>query len=259
MQAHDVIATGNFTLETSEEKSEMLFNLNANSERVDTQDILPVRNCEMDEFDNTDDGDDHGVVDDDNSDDNDDDDVVDNDGDDSEDGGGDDDQAQVIDRDEIKQTPTVSAIGNNSPPTYSSLFDNQHAITPKVLVHVTNADMENVSTDPLWWEEESSSDNKESTFQEPVIDHSVDSEMQSAKTADVTSAVSADIKDRYKEIDIKRESKEKVMKDGYKKNDMKDGQKVGVHVVAAADNAVRTVRLFRNAKETLVSTNVLLI
>ena len=279
MQAHDVIAAGEFTSSTPEEEGsdKLLIKLNETQEKVENGSITPERNFEKEEVDNT-----NGSHNDDGGNDNGDEDG-DNDNDDGSSGG---DQAEVSDKDgqgELKESSCESASESDPPlpsPSHSShsshsspsLPGNKHIMAANVEVVVTDTDEENINEETPWWDS-SATDEKETTLQASSVNHHRDArEVQGAAKAvkfafdvsnDIKEEITTDVQDGHmvnsmkndiKETDIEEERREKVTEDASKGSDVEDGQKAGVPMVVVAENSPKTVRLFRNAKETLVST-----
>ena len=292
MFAHDSIAAGDFKSNTPEEEdSEMLLiDYHETPEKDDDGNIHPNSKCKKEEpgkeetknTDDDDDNDDHDAGDGDGDDDDDDDDDDGGGGDNDDDDGssGNSDQAEIGDNEsysEIVEISSESTLQIDSPLSYPSLPDDKYIMVPEV--HVDDSEVENVSADSPWWEV-SIPDNEKATVQEPVnhqapVNHHTGvTEIQGAEKAEKVALVANndtteksrtdikdshshmvnDVKDEKMKVDVKEKHEEKVIKGGYKRNDVKNGPKVGVPV-AMAENSVRTVRLFRNAKETLVSTN----
>lgn len=275
MQAHDLIVAGEFTSSTpGEEKGseKLLIKLNEAQEKVENGSITPESNFEKEEVDNT-----NGSHNDDGANDNGEDDG-DNDNDDGSSGG---DQAEVSDKDgqgELKESSCESASESDPPlpsPSHSSpsLPGDKHIMAANVEVVVTDTDEENINEETLWWDS-SATEEKETILQASSVNHhraagGVQGAEKAVKFAfdvsnDIKEEITTDVQDGHmvngmkndiKETDIEEEGREKVTEDASKGSDVKDGQKAGVPVVVIAENSPTTVRLFRNAKETLVSTN----
>ena len=271
LQAHDSIAAGDFTSNTPEEVGTemMLFNLNDKSEKVNNKQIIHVGNFEKDETKDMNNGNDYSGNN-----------RSDDDDDDDDDGGNGrrGDQVEVTDEEDHYETNDTSICENtmDSDSSSSSISDYKHVMVPKVHVHVTDTCMGNSNAGSLWWDVSANNTKNEdsATFQAPVVNRNDVSEIQGAtkNVENVTPVVTIEIKDKTltdikdghmvngindseKDIDIKEGKKEQVIKDRYKRNDVEDGPTSGIPLVAAADNAAKTVRLFRNSKETLVSTS----
>ena len=274
MQAHDLIAAGEFTSSTPEEEGsdKLLTKVNETQEKVENESITPEKKFEKEEVDNT-----NGSHNDDGGNDNGDEEGN-NDNDDGSSGG---DQAEVRDKDgqgELKESSCESASESDPPlPSSShsspSLPGNKHIMAANVEVVETDTDEENINEETPWWDT-SATDEKETTLQASSDNHhraarEVQGAVKAVKFAfdvsnDIKEEITIDVQDGHmvngvenghKETDIEEERREKVMEDASKGSDVEDGQKPGDPVVVVAENSPKTVRLFRNAKETLVSTN----
>ena len=269
MQAHDLIAAGEFTSSTPEEGSnELLIKLNETQEKVENGSITPERNVEKEESDNTNgshiddgrNGDGHEGGDNDNDDDS-----------------SASDQAEEKGLGEVKESSCESASESDPPlpsPSHSSpsLLGNKRIMEPDVGVFITDTDEENFNEDTQWWDT-SATDDTETTVQSSVNHDRAAIEVQGPRKAvkfafvvsnDIEEEITTDVQDGHmvngmkndhKEIDIEEERRKNVTEDASKGSDVVDGPNAGVPGVAEAKNSPRAVRLFRKAKETLVSTN----
>ena len=222
----------------------------------------------------------------------DDDDVVDDDDDDNDDGGGGGDdydvenenyddegsgkQAEVGEEygsDEMKDASDDNALDADSFSNDTN-FDNKHNSVLTVRVQGTDsANLENFNSDPLRWDistPDTETVEKLDTFSARVVNFNDVSEVRGATTEDEKNVIPADIKEeewteakdetlvngvksRENEVEFPENGEEKAVKDG-QKSEVVTRQKLGLPVLSRFDSPAKTVRLFRNAKETLVST-----
>lgn len=268
MQAHDFISAGDFASNTSEEELSyaILTDLNETPEEVENEDIISERNSVEEESDHTFDEDDTDV---------DDDDI------DGDEGNGDDnDQGEIAEKteqEEVHESRDESTNENDDLHFISSqssplLPDNRHVMVPEVIVHVNEVYAESLSEENPWWDMPAD-DEKEPVLPASSNDIPVSGSQSAKKVKRVRLVTNSDIeeedrtgdrnghywandkRDNNKEIDTKVKPKEKDKGDNSREHHAKDGQKIGVPV-ARNENAFKTIRLFRSAKETLVSINL---
>lgn len=268
MQAHDFISAGDFASNTSEEELcyAILTDLNETPETVENEDIIAERNSDEEESDHTFDEDDTDVGDDDI---------------DGDEGNGDDnDQGEIAEKteqEEVHESRDESANENDDLHFSSSqssplLPVNRHVMVPEVIVHVNEVYAESLSEENPWWDMPAH-DEKEPVLPASGNDITVSGSQSAKKVKRVRLVTNSDIeeedrtddrnghywvndrRDNNKEIDTKVKPKEKDKEDNSREHHAKDGQKIGVPV-ARTENAVKTIRLFRSAKETLVSVNL---
>ena len=229
------------------------------------------------EYDENDDGgegkDDDGDVDDDDDDDDDDDYDVENENYDDEGSGKQTEVGEEYGSDEMKDASDDNALDADSFSKDTNL-DNKHNSVLTVRVQGTDsANLENFNSDPLRWDistPDTETVEKLDTFSAHVVNLNDVSEVRGAKTEDEKNVIPADIKEeewteakdenlvngvksRENEVEFQENGEEKAVKDG-QKSEVVTRQKLGLPVLSRFDSAAKTVRLFRNAKETLVST-----
>ena len=227
------------------------------------------------EYDENDDGgegkDDDGDVDDD--DDDDDDYDVENENYDDEGSGKQTEVGEEYGSDEMKDASDYNALDADSFSKDTNL-DNKHNSVLAVRAQGTDsANVENFNSDPRRWDistPDTETVEKLDTFSAPVVNLNDVSEVRGATTEDEKNVIPADIKEeecteakdenlvngvksRESEVEFQENGKEKAVKDG-QKSEVVTRQKLGLPVLSRFDSAAKTVRLFRNAKETLVST-----
>ena len=227
------------------------------------------------EYDENDDGgegkDDDGDVDDD--DDDDDDYDVENENYDDEGSGKQTEVGEEYGSDEMRDASDDNALDADSFSKDTNL-DNKHNSVLTVRVQGTDsANPENFNSDPLRWDistPDTETVEKLDTFSAHVVNLHDVSEVRGATTEDEKNVIPADIKEeectgakdenlvngvksRESEVEFQENGEEKAVKDG-QKSEVVTRQKLGLPVLSRFDSAAKTVRLFRNAKETLVST-----
>ena len=216
--------------------------------------------------------DDDGDVDDDDDDDDDDYDVE-NENYDDEGSGKQTEVGEEYGSDEMKDASDDNALDADSFSKDTNL-DNKHNSLLTVRVQGTDsANLENFHSDPLRWDvstPDTETVEKLDTFSAPVVNLNDVSEVHGATTEDEENVIPADIKEeewteakdenlvngvksRESEVEFQENGEEKAVKDG-QKSEVVTRQKLGLPVLSRFDSAGKTVRLFRNAKETLVST-----
>ena len=175
--------------------------------------------------------------------------------------------------DEMKDASDDNALDADSFSKDTNL-DNKHNSVLTVRVQGTDsANLENFNSDPLRWDistPDTETVEKLDTFSAHVVNLNDVSEVRGAKTEDEKNVIPADIKEeewteakdenlvngvkiRENEVEFQENGEEKAVKDG-QKSEVVTRQKLGLPVLSRFDSAAKTVRLFRNAKETLVST-----
>ena len=153
-------------------------------------------------------------------------------------------------------------------------LDYKHNSVLTVRVQGTDStNPENFNSDPLRWDistPDTETVEKLETFSAHVVNLNDVTEVRGAKTEDERNVIPADIteeewteakdenlvngvKSRESEVEFQENGEEKAVKDG-QKSEVVTRQKLGLPVLSRFDSAAKTVRLFRNAKETLVST-----
>ena len=217
--------------------------------------------------------DDDDDVDDDDDDDDDDDYEVENENYDDEGSGKQTEVGEEYGSDEMKDESDDNALDADSFSKDTNL-DNKHNSVLTVRVQGTDsANLENFNSDPLRWDistPDTETVEKLDTFSAHVVNLNDVSEVRGAKTEDEKNVIPADIKEeewteakdenlvngvksRENEVEFQENGEEKVVKDGHK-SEVVTRQKLGLPVLSRFDSAAKAVRLFRNAKETLVST-----
>ena len=175
--------------------------------------------------------------------------------------------------DEMKDASDDSALDANSFSKDTNL-DNKHNSVLTVRAQGTDsANPENFNSDPLRWDistPDTETVEKLDTFSAHVVNLNDVSEVRGATTEDEKNVIPAYIKEeecteakdenlvngvksRDSEVEFQENGEEKAVKDG-QKSEVVTRQKLGLPVLSRFDSAAKTVRLFRNAKETLVST-----
>ena len=271
-----------------------MMNLSEKLEAGDDENTIPVENVKTEEtenrssrddcngndetsvneeYDENDDGgegeDDDDVVDDDDDDDYD----VENENYDDEGSGKQTEVGEEYGSDEMKDASDDNALDADSFSKDTNL-DNKHNSVLTVRVQGTDsANLENFNSDPLRWDistPDTETVEKLDTFSAHVVNLNDVSEVRGATTEDEENVIPADMKEeewteakdenlvngvksRESEVEFQENGEEKAVKDG-QKSEVVTRQKLGLPVLSRFDSAAKTVRLFRNAKETLVST-----
>ena len=174
--------------------------------------------------------------------------------------------------DEMKDESDDNALDAHSFSKDTNL-DNKHNSVLTVRVQGTDsANLENFNSDPLRWDlstPDTETVEKLDTFSAHVVNLHDVSEVRGTTTEDEKNVIPADIKEeecteakdenlvngvksRESEVEFQENGEEKAVKDG-QKSEVVTRQKLGLPVLSRFDSAAKTVRLFRNAKETLVS------
>ena len=270
-----------------------MMNLSKKLEAGDDENKIPVENVKTEETENRssrddcngndetsvneeyDENDDGGEGEDDDDDVNDDDDDydVENENYDDEGSGKQTEVGEEYGSDEMKDTSDDNALDADSFSKDTNL-DNKHNSVLTVRVQGTDsANPENFNSDPLRWDistPDTETVEKLDTFSAHVVNLHDVSEVRGATTEDEKNVIPADIKEeectgakdenlvngvksRESEVEFQENGEEKAVKDG-QKSEVVTRQKLGLPVLSRFDSAAKTVRLFRNAKETLVST-----
>ena len=270
-----------------------MMNLSGELEAEDDENTIPVENAKTEETENgssrddcngndetcvneeyyeNDDGD-EGKDDDDDVDDDDDDYDVENENYDDEGSGKQPEVGEEYGSDEMKDASDDNALDADSFSKDTNL-DNKHNSVLTVRVQGTDSEnLENFNSDPLRWDistPDTETVEKLDTFSAHVVNLNDVSEVRGARTEDEKNVIPADIKEEEcteakdenlvngvksgeEEVEFQENGEEKVVKDGHK-SEVVTRQKLGLPVLSRFDSAGKTVRLFRNAKETLVST-----
>ena len=270
-----------------------MMNLSEKLEAGDDENTIPVENVETEETENRSSRDDcngndetsvneecdenddggEGEDDDDDVDDDDDDYDVENENYDDEGSGKQTEVGEEYGSDEMKDASDDNALGADSFSKDTNL-DNKHNSVLTVRVQGTDsANLENFNSDPLRWDistPDTETVEKLDTFSAHVVNLNDVSEVCGATTEDEKNVIPAYIKEeecteakdenlvngvksRESEVEFQENGEEKAVKDG-QKSEVVTRQKLGLPVLSRFDSAAKTVRLFRNAKETLVST-----
>ena len=227
------------------------------------------------EYDENDDGgegkDDDGDVDDD--DDDDDDYDVENENYDDEGSGRQTEVGEEYGSDEMKDESDDNALDADSFSKDTNLDNKHNSVLTVRLQGTDSANLENFNSDPLRWDistPDTETVEKLDTFSAHVVNLNDVSEVRGATTEDEKNVIPAYIKEeecteakdenlvngvksRESEVEFQENGEEKAVKDG-QKSEVVTRQKLGLPVLSRFDSAAKTVRLFRNAKETLVST-----
>ena len=271
-----------------------LMNLSEERQAEDDENTIPVENVQTEEaenrssrddcngndktsvneeYDENDDGG-EGEDDDDDVDDDDDDDYdVENENYDDEGSGKQTEVGEEYGSDEMKDASHDNALDADSFSKETNL-DNKHNSVLTVRAQGTDsANLENFNSDPLRWDistPDTETVEKLDTFSAHVVNLNDVSEVRGATTEDEENVIPADMKEeewteakdenlvngvksRESEVEFQENGEEKAVKDG-QKSEVVTRQKLGLPVLSRFDSAAKTVRLFRNAKETLVST-----
>ena len=175
--------------------------------------------------------------------------------------------------DEMKDASDDNALDADSFSKDTNL-DNKHNSVLTVRAQGTDsANPENFNSDPLRWDistPDTETVEKLDTFSAHVVNLNDVSEVRGATTEDEKNVIPAYIKEEEcteakdenlvngvksseNEVEFQENGEEKAVKDG-QKSEVVTRQKLGLPVLSRFDSAAKTVRLFRNAKETLVST-----
>ena len=271
-----------------------MMNLSEKLEAGDDENTIPVENVKTEETENRSSRDDcngndetsvneeyyenddggEGEDDDDDVDDDDDDDYdVENENYDDEGSGKQTEVGEEYGSDEMKDASDDNALDADSFSKDTNL-DNKHNSVLTVRVQGTDsANLENFNSDPLRWDistPDTETVEKLDTFSAHVVNLHDVSEVRGATTEDEKNVIPAYIKEeecteakdenlvngvksRESEVEFQENGEEKAVKDG-QKSEVVTRQKLGLPVLSRFDSAAKTVRLFRNAKETLVST-----
>ena len=269
-----------------------LMNLSEELQAGDDENTIPVENVKTEETENRSSRDDcngndetsvneeyyendHGGEgkDDDDNDDDDDDYDVENENYDDEGSGKQAEVGEEYGSDEMKDASDDNALDADSFSKDTNL-DNKHNSVLTVRVQGTDsANPENFNSDPLRWDistPDTETVEKLDTFSAHVVNLNDVSEVRGATTEDEKNVIPAYIKEeecteakdenlvngvksRDSEVEFQKNGEEKAVKDG-QKSEVVTRQKLGLPVLSRFDSAAKTVRLFRNAKETLVST-----
>ena len=270
-----------------------MMNLSEKLEAGDDEKTIPVENVKTEETENRssrddcngndetsvneeyDENDDGGEGEDDDDDVNDDDDDydVENENYDDEGSGKQTEVGEEYGSDEMKDASDDNALDADSFSKDTNL-DNKHNSVLTVRVQGTDsANPENFNSDPLRWDistPDTETVEKLDTFSAHVVNLNDVSEVRGATTEDEKNVIPAYIKEeecteakdenlvngvksRESEVEFQENGEEKAVKDG-QKSEVVTRQKLGLPVLSRFDSAAKTVRLFRNAKETLVST-----
>jgi len=271
-----------------------MMNLSEKLEAGDDENTIPVENVKTEETENrssrndcnendktsvneeyyeNDDGgegkDDDDVVDDDDDDDYD----VENENYDDEGSGKQTEVGEEYGSDEMKDASDDNALDADSF-SNDTYLENKHNSVLTVQVQGTDsANLENFNSDPLRWDistPDTETVEKLDTLSAHVVNLNDVTEVRGATTEDEKNVIPADIKEqewteakdetlvngvksRENEVEFQENGEEKVVKDG-QKSEVVTRQKLGLPVLSRFDSTGKTVRLFRNAKETLVST-----
>ena len=269
-----------------------LMNLSEELQAGDDENTIPVENVKTEETENRSSRDDcngndetsvneeyyenddggEGKDDDDNDDDDDDYDVE-NENYDDEGSGKQTEVGEEYGSDEMRDASDDNALDADSFSKDTNL-DNKHNSVLTVRVQGTDsANPENFNSDPLRWDistPDTETVEKLDTFSAHVVNLHDVSEVRGATTEDEKNVIPAYIKEeecteakdenlvngvksRENEVEFQENGEEKAVKDG-QKSEVVTRQKLGLPVLSRFDSAAKTVRLFRNAKETLVST-----
>ena len=270
-----------------------MMNLSEKLEAGDDENTIPVENVKTEEtenrssrddcngndetsvneeYDENDDGG-EGKDEDDDVDDDDDDYDVENENYDDEGSGKQTDVGEEYGSDEMRDASDDNALDADSFSKDTNL-DNKHNSVLTVRVQGTDsANLENFNSDPLRWDistPDTETVEKLDTFSAHVVNLNDVSEVRGATTEDEKNVIPAYIKEeecteakdenlvngvksRESEVEFQENGEEKAVKDG-QKSEVVTRQKLGLPVLSRFDSAAKTVRLFRNAKETLVST-----
>ena len=271
-----------------------MMNLSEKLEAGDDENTIPVENVKTEETENRssrddcngndetsvneeydeNDDDGEGEDDDDDVDDDDDDDYdVENENYDDEGRGKQAEVGEEYGSDEMKDASDDNALDADSFSKDTNL-DNKHNSVLTVQVQGTDsANLENFNSDPLRWgisTRDTETVEKLDTFSAHVVNLNDVTEVRGATTEDEKNVIPAAIKEeecteakdenlvngvrsRENEVEFQENGEEKVIKDG-RKSEVVTRQKLGLPVLSRFDSAAKTIRLFRNAKETLVST-----
>ena len=270
-----------------------MMNLSKKLEAGDDENKIPVENVKTEETENRssrddcngndetsvneeyDENDDGGEGEDDDDDVNDDDDDydVENENYDDEGSGKQTEVGEEYGSDEMKDASDDNALDADSFSKDTNL-DNKHNSVLTVRAQGTDsANPENFNSDPLRWDistPDTETVEKLDTFSAHVVNLNDVSEVRGATTEDEENVIPADMKEeecteakdenlvngvksRESEVEFQENGEEKAVKDG-QKSEVVTRQKLGLPVLSRFDSAAKTVRLFRNAKETLVST-----
>ena len=175
--------------------------------------------------------------------------------------------------DEMKDASDDNALDADSFSKDTNL-DNKHNSVLTVRAQGTDsANPENFNSDPLRWDistPDTETVEKLDTFSAHVVNLNDVSEVRGATTEDEKNVIPAYIKEEEcteakdenlvngvksseNEVEFQENGEEKAVKDG-QKSEVVTRQKLGLPVLSRFDSTGKTVRLFRNAKETLVST-----
>ena len=271
-----------------------MMNLSEKLEAGDDENTIPVENVETEEtenrssrddwnendktsvneeYDENDDGG-EGKDDDDDVDDDDDDDYdVENENYDDEGSGKQTEVGEEYGSDEMKDASDDNALDADSFSKDTNLHNKHNSVLTVRVQGTDSANLENFNSDPLRWDistPDTETVEKLDTFSAHVVNLNDVTEVRGATTEDEKNVIPADIKEeecteakdenlvngvksRESEVEFQENGEEKAVKDG-QKSEVVTRQKLGLPVLSRFDSAAKTVRLFRNAKETLVST-----
>ena len=269
-----------------------LMNLSEELQAGDDENTIPVENVKTEETENRSSRDDcngndetsvneeyyendHGGEgkDDDDNDDDDDDYDVENENYDDEGSGKQAEVGEEYGSDEMKDASDDNALDADSFSKDTNLENKHNSVLTVRAQGTDSANPENFNSDPLRWDistPDTETVEKLDTFSAHVVNLNDVSEVRGATTEDEENVIPADIKEeecteakdenlvngvksRESEVEFQENGEEKAVKDG-QKSEVVTRQKLGLPVLSRFDSAAKTVRLFRNAKETLVST-----
>ena len=175
--------------------------------------------------------------------------------------------------DEMKDASDDNALDADSFSKDTNLENKHNSVLTVRAQGTDSANPENFNSDPLRWDistPDTETVEKLDTFSAHVVNLNDVSEVRGATTEDEKNVIPAYIKEeecteakdenlvngvksRESEVEFQENGEEKAVKDG-QKSEVVTRQKLGLPVLSRFDSAAKTVRLFRNAKETLVST-----
>ena len=269
-----------------------LMNLSEELQAGDDENTIPVENVKTEETENRSSRDDcngndeasvneeyyendHGGEgkDDDDNDDDDDDYDVENENYDDEGSGKQAEVGEEYGSDEMKDASDDNALDADSFSKDTNLENKHNSVLTVRAQGTDSANPENFNSDPLRWDistPDTETVEKLDTFSAHVVNLNDVSEVRGATTEDEKNVIPAYIKEeecteakdenlvngvksRDSEVEFQKNGEEKAVKDG-QKSEVVTRQKLGLPVLSRFDSAAKTVRLFRNAKETLVST-----
>ena len=269
-----------------------LMNLSEELQAGDDENTIPVENVKTEETENRSSRDDcngndetsvneeyyenddggEGKDDDDNDDDDDDYDVE-NENYDDEGSGKQTEVGEEYGSDEMKDASDDNALDADSFSKDTNLENKHNSVLTVRAQGTDSANPENFNSDPLRWDistPDTETVEKLDTFSAHVVNLNDVSEVRGATTEDEKNVIPAYIKEeecteakdenlvngvksRESKVEFQENGEEKAVKD-VQKSEVVTRQKLGLPVLSRFDSAAKTVRLFRNAKETLVST-----